>query len=311
VLGYLLVSLSLLFVIYSLYDSRHHIVTLDIFPQVLFFIVAAGMFLFHCAWLISYVFKMILEFISSKRIPTLEVLDLYLKANICKYLPGNVMQYVTRNIFAKKIGISQSEMAFASFLEIFFVVMFSFTLCILLSGELFLNLLREHVPTGLYAIIIVAIIAFLAIVFILLRRTKRFSTAIDGFLNQFMKLDKKQFFKLSVKVFFIVTYNQLLLGFGFFLLLREVSGLTDIAMFTVISAYIISWLIGFITPGAPGGIGVKEAILSLLLMDFYGREYVLISALLFRFVTILIDVLAFSFFMLIKHIKKIRSTYIQ
>lgn len=54
----------------------------------------------------------------------------------------------------------------------------------------------------------------------------------------------------------------------------------------VLSSFAIAWSIGFITPGAPSGIGIREAILLLLLIPLSGEGPALILALLFRLVTI-------------------------
>jgi hypothetical protein len=35
--------------------------------------------------------------------------------------------------------------------------------------------------------------------------------------------------------------------------------------FIVMGSYVIAWLAGFVTPGAPAGIGVREAVLVILL----------------------------------------------
>ncbi|MET0003287.1 MAG: hypothetical protein ABW087_06640 [Candidatus Thiodiazotropha sp.] len=54
----------------------------------------------------------------------------------------------------------------------------------------------------------------------------------------------------------------------------------------ILSAFAISWSVGFLTPGAPSGIGIREAILILLLTPATSDANALILALLFRLVTI-------------------------
>ncbi|MGC9417626.1 MAG: hypothetical protein ACP5EN_01525 [Rhodovulum sp.] len=69
-------------------------------------------------------------------------------------------------------------------------------------------------------------------------------------------------------------------------------GLTD----PVLAGYvaIIAWLAGYVTPGAPGGLGVREAVLIALLGMQSAPEAVLLAALIFRVVTTLGDLACFS-----------------
>ena len=299
-MGYILVLASFIYIAYSLYHTRGDLAVLESLRRVLVLNGVFSVILVTCVLAFAYSLKLNLEFLSNQKLKALEAMEIHIKANLCKYLPGNVMQYVTRNLYAQNIGVSQIKMAFGSLLEIFFVAATSFILCVMFSRELFLNLIHDYVPISMYIVLVFIFIAILIILFILLRKIKRFEQFIKETMAQLKEVKLSRFFKLALKMFCIVAYNHILLGTVFFLLLREVSSITDISVFTVISAYVIAWLVGFITPGAPGGIGVKETILSLLLMDFYGREYVLVAALLFRLVTIGADVFAFGFFMIFK-----------
>ena len=58
---------------------------------------------------------------------------------------------------------------------------------------------------------------------------------------------------------------------------------------SVLSAYILSWVAGFIVPGAPGGIGIREATLTLLLANVVPVDSALLAAVIFRFISIIGD----------------------
>jgi hypothetical protein len=55
-----------------------------------------------------------------------------------------------------------------------------------------------------------------------------------------------------------------------------------------------AWVAGFVTPGAPAGLGVREAVLAGGLRPLYGPEIALALPLLFRLVTVTGDGLAFA-----------------
>ena len=57
--------------------------------------------------------------------------------------------------------------------------------------------------------------------------------------------------------------------------------------------FIISWFLGYITPGAPGGIGVRETALILMLSPILGKESTLMASIILRLVTTISDVIAF------------------
>ena len=52
----------------------------------------------------------------------------------------------------------------------------------------------------------------------------------------------------------------------------------------------ISWLSGFIIPGAPGGIGVREAVIIFFITPIIGEAQSVAIAIALRFVTLLGDV---------------------
>ena len=52
----------------------------------------------------------------------------------------------------------------------------------------------------------------------------------------------------------------------------------------------MAWFAGFIIPGAPGGIGVREAIIILFLTPIIGEAESIVAAVGLRFVTLLGDV---------------------
>ena len=82
-------------------------------------------------------------------------------------------------------------------------------------------------------------------------------------------------------LFFILTG---LIFFGVFYILDPGSSFSSVIEY--IAIYSCAWIFGFITPGAPGGIGVRESIMVVLLSDKIGAGNALSGALLFRGITI-------------------------
>lgn len=62
----------------------------------------------------------------------------------------------------------------------------------------------------------------------------------------------------------------------------------------IIATFAISWFAGFITPGAPSGIGIRETILIVSLDKILPGSSGVLIAILFRFITVGGDVLFFA-----------------
>ncbi|MBD2112477.1 MULTISPECIES: UPF0104 family protein [Cyanophyceae] len=80
-------------------------------------------------------------------------------------------------------------------------------------------------------------------------------------------------------------------GLGFCLVLRAVTPLAASDWPSTISAFSLAWLGGLVVPGAPGGLGVFEAIALSLLQGQFSAAVVLSAVVLYRVVSTLAEVL--------------------
>ena len=81
------------------------------------------------------------------------------------------------------------------------------------------------------------------------------------------------------------------LGFSLAISLWGVAGAFPEAAWKVPAAATASWLIGYLLPGAPAGIGVREASLTVLLGDSVGADVIIAAALIWRVSALLADVI--------------------
>ena len=78
-------------------------------------------------------------------------------------------------------------------------------------------------------------------------------------------------------------------GILFVALIRLVDANTngsETLLLPVIGAYVLAWLAGLVTPGAPAGVGVRELVLLALLKGSVGQTELLLAVLLGRLVTV-------------------------
>jgi hypothetical protein len=91
---------------------------------------------------------------------------------------------------------------------------------------------------------------------------------------------------LYVVAYLVIGASTSLLAVGLF-----PAATLDFALLT--SAFAIAWVVGFVTPGAPAGIGVREALLLLMLSGSMGSVETSLLILALRIVTTLGDILCF------------------
>ncbi len=238
--------------------------------------------------------NLILEFLHGKPIAYGEVFPIYVKANVAKYMPGNVMHYASRNLLGVKIGLKHSEILLSSFLEIVLVFLsaavFSATFAYGTFKEIVGGAVRTmEEKTYIMWIGIAVIIALIFLIIYVIKKKPEYREK----LKILFSLD---FLKLFLKTFLVYSFTFVVMGFMLVGIFGRIFNM-DIApssVLTIISASVLSWFAGFITPGAPGGLGVKESVLILMLSPIYGREYTLIAALIHRLISIFGDLLAFG-----------------
>jgi hypothetical protein len=78
-------------------------------------------------------------------------------------------------------------------------------------------------------------------------------------------------------------------GAGFVLVLQAVAPVSAGELPVVLGAFSWAWLLGLVVPGAPGGIGVFEATVTVLLDGHFGAGTILIAAAFYRLVSVLAE----------------------
>lgn len=114
-------------------------------------------------------------------------------------------------------------------------------------------------------------------------------------------------FSIAVVMFSLrlMLSNDLARAFALYILFLIISAMIFITILTLITynehveynnllyiggAYIIAWLAGLITPGAPAGVGIRELVIIFFLKNIIPESDLLLTIILGRFVTVLGDV---------------------
>ena len=276
--GKVLGFVGLAFVIFKLYREYTFDLFLNNFNQVLciFFpliiINVIATMIGIIAWHKGY------DHYANRDLPYITTFYFFAKTEIAKYLPGNVFHFVGRQALASKMGISQKNMAQASFFT-------TLVLCTATVVSAFLMALPSNViPTWLFNLSIAATLG--SIILIL-------------FIYGSFSISKKLIMLIALTI--SIGLQGVMLSIIIWQLLPETS---FYVLSTMASIYVISWLVGFVTPGASGGLGVREGAF-LAIAEFLhvsiSMDVVVFSVLLVRFINIIGDVVLYFIASFIKN----------
>lgn len=288
-IGYFITLIAFVFIGKSLMTMNFDIRYIDNYTYAVLFGVVFSVGYAIVVYISSYAWKTTLEFIHKEKIPLMEIINVYVKSNVGKYLPGNVMHFAGRNILAGKLGFKQLDITFCSVIEVLMLIVTDCILSFIFGFNSFKSLLMT-IYSKANAEIIYSIGIFLVLIAAVCILVKK-----SNFINNYKHFFTQAFFILLCKLFCIYCVTLIIPGVFLVIIFNMVLGCNislQISMI-IISAYTISWVAGYIVPGAPGGIGVRESVFLLILNPIYKKEIVLLAVVFLRITSILGDIAAF------------------
>lgn len=190
-------------------------------------------------------------------------------SQLAKYVPGNIFHLAGRQAIGMAAGVQGWPLAKSSIWELGLLT---------LAGALFGVLAFPLVVSGatMSNVVIAFILTVISVASLLGHYSGR--TAARAFVLYVL------FFAVSAAIFV-----------GLIKLVSSLS-LSDASLWLSLGgAYVLAWLAGFITPGAPAGLGIRELVLLFLLQGLVGGADLLLVIVLGRAITVSGD---FMFFML-------------
>jgi hypothetical protein len=209
-------------------------------------------------------------------------------AQPAKYLPGNVGQYLGRAALARQQGIPLHGSALTLVFETSGLIVTAAAFAVLTGFDR--SAAAPSVEAWKVALLAAAAVAAPFLLVHILERW--FAGALQKRLGV-TRLPRPPVLTLGAC---LTLYAACFLcgGFAFDQLARGLFGAgTGISWLHVLPAFALSWVAGFVTPGAPAGLGVREALLVGGTASLYGPGAALSTALAFRLITVLGDGLAF------------------
>ena len=254
--------------------------------------------LISCAFLIVYRTLRIFPWLTlyqnttSESVSFLSSWTLFQLSELGKYLPGKVGQFVGMAALCRSLEISRDEAIASTLLQLMFRCLLGVFIGIpvLLSPEAreFLQKMRTNLWHNSFRSIALfaALVGLGAVFFILLR--KRLS-------SQKVHLQKIIPAIFSFKKLFRLIVIYLLLwaciGVSFFLFIKSIYPIRIGQLPIISSIYPFAWSIGFMSLITPGGLGVREGVLSIFLTMCLPPVTATLVALLSRLWVIIIEII--------------------
>lgn len=185
----------------------------------------------------------------------------YLKSQIMKYLPGNIFHFMYRHQQTKNKNFTHKQLGMAAFYESLLLVMAAFIMAnLLLYWSDQITWLTDWLPVPFWAIVLMEFIGAIFMTRILINTGAL--TALTSYFIYFTGMG-------------LITY--ILIG---------ALGFESQPYLFITACFALSWLTGYVIPGAPGGTGVRELIFILLCSPKMAEHEALIIIALIRLISI-------------------------
>ncbi|MBE9004077.1 flippase-like domain-containing protein [Fortiea sp. LEGE XX443] len=221
-------------------------------------------------------------------VPSAQFIQVYLKTNIAKYLPGNVWHYYGRIVATKNANVSPGAATLSVLLEPLLMAAAALMIVVVFGGQ-FATTQTNLALQILQLLILVVILCgvhprFLNLVISLLYRLKNKKSANNTQSKVAVNLEHYPLRPLLGELGFLG-----LRSLGFILTMFAFSSVNISQIPLLIGAFSFAWLLGLVVPGAPGGLGVFEATAIALLQDRFPSAVVISAITSYRLISILAE----------------------
>lgn len=195
-------------------------------------------------------------------------LGIFAISQMAKYIPGNVAQHVGRVALARAHGISTPGVLVTAVLESAGVVLAGSTIALLAliaNGPAYFGDPREMPSSWRIAVVASAAAAIIAVALMAFLGRRRGDPLPEQNTPPYCRL------WVLATCFLAYVGVFLIYGLSIDLVARAVFGAPESQFLLVTGMFALAWIAGFITPGAPAGLGVREAVLVVTLTPLYGE----------------------------------------
>lgn len=241
------------------------------------------------AWLVSLR-------LAGQRLDFLACARVNLLSQFAKFLPGNVAHHVGRVVLANQAGASTGHVAASILIDLVLLTAAGSVLALLNldAADILLRSTGWLPSTSALALgALAAALVGLGAAFVLLRWVPALRMKLESAIALVRRLPPVKTAAAIGAALFYHGCSFALGSIAVVCLTKSIGGEVDVNFLPVLGAYSLAWLAGFVLPGAPAGIGVRDAVMLIALGPYIGEESATLVTALFRLVTTSGDGVAF------------------
>lgn len=213
-------------------------------------------------------------------------------SQLARYVPGNVSHHLGKLVLARSSGVPMAVGTGSILAESLLVLGCGTSIAAVLLPDLFSDLVLQQWSHWSAELLVACFVGIVAVLGILIFFRKRLKARLNEIIGMSRYTPKESLFILSTAVGCYLL-NFLFLGaliYWIGLCLMPVAGFSFLLC---TGAMALAWTVGFLTPGAPAGIGVREFLALLVLSPILGEANTLLLVASHRIVLSLGDLLTF------------------
>lgn len=222
-------------------------------------------------YLFSSVWRMIIISLG-KQVSFAKAFKIAYLANLGRYIPGKIWQMFGMIYLARKEGITEEEAVTSFGLSQIFAIPSG-----LLSGLLFLAMRRggltQQIGLGSFSTGLMLVAAGIFVISLLVIFAPR---SMQSVLNRVLRLLRRREVSLQVnKSLAAAIYGGYFLawslyGFSFWVFLKGIT-VAQTPLLPITGLFIVAYQIGYLMLFAPGGVGPREAMMTIFLTPWFGQ----------------------------------------
>jgi len=235
----------------------------------------------------SYIWHLLLKH-SHKRLPFKESFVTYFKSVITRYLPGGIWVFFARTYITMKLGFSKSQ--------ILFLITIESIMAVLSGGIIFLVI---QPPTDYLVYLNLMLTIVIIVMAVLLALPRHFKKLFEMVFKRELSIVLLPI-KVLITLIIIFIIHWFITGLALYCLINAFTAFSVAGILTLSGYFAVSWIIGFLFLIAPSGLGVREAVLIILLSPIIGISPATIISLLSRILFIFGELINFLISLSIK-----------
>jgi glycosyltransferase 2 family protein len=290
ILQYLLALIVIVAVVYFFYlEFKKNWDAIKAYHFVInFYYIVASIFAIMIAFLMdTYIWQICMNNYLQKKLNFCESMALYNTTAMLKYIPGKIWTYTAQIVLMSSKGISKAVLIY---INLICFICLTFVSAIY---ALYYYLFYLQMAPWVISILIFILLIALDFVFVI------WNTSIINYLIiPINRIFKSKIHPIKIKKLLLI-YLQLLyllgyvpLGIGMYFLAKGIGmEITFSSILPIIATLSVSLVLGYIAFFSPGGLGIREGTMFVMLKQFSNVEIALIIPIAMRLIYIIIELL--------------------